>query len=39
MIIYIIMNMTDYDYNYKHKHDYEGHIEPKPLIFKARLVL
>ena len=35
--IYMIMNMTNYDH--EHKHDHEGHIEPKPLIFKVRLVL
>jgi hypothetical protein len=41
----------DYNYDYKHKHKHEltgnchdykhnyGHVEPKPLIFKVRLVL
>jgi hypothetical protein len=42
-IMYMIMNMTSYDHKHKHKHehkhDHEGHIEPKPLIFKVRIVL
>jgi hypothetical protein len=32
----------DYDHDYDHDHDregHEGHIEPKPLIFKVRPVL
>ena len=39
--IYMIMNMTDYDHKHEHKHehDHEGHVEPKPIIFKVRLVL
>jgi hypothetical protein len=39
MIIYMIINITSYDHKHKHKHDHEGYIEPKPLIFKVRLVL
>jgi len=31
--------MTDYNYEYKYKYNHKGHIEPKPLIFKVRLVL
>jgi hypothetical protein len=31
--------MTDYNHEYKYKYDYKGYIEPKPLIFKVRLVL
>jgi hypothetical protein len=38
-----IMNMTRYDHKHKHEHEHEhdhkGHVEPKPLIFKVRLVL
>ena len=34
-IMYMIMNKTSYD----HEHDHEGHVEPKPLIFKVRPVL
>jgi hypothetical protein len=37
--IYMIINMTDYDHEHEHEHDHEGHVEPKPLIFKVRLVL
>jgi hypothetical protein len=35
MIMYMIMNMTSYDHEHKHEHDHEGHVEPKPLIFKV----
>jgi hypothetical protein len=35
----MIINMTDYDHEHEHEHDHEGHVEPKPLIFKVRLVL
>jgi ABC-type Zn2+ transport system substrate-binding protein/surface adhesin len=28
-----------HEHEHEHKHDHEGHIEPKPLIFKVRPVL
>jgi hypothetical protein len=36
-----IMNKTSYDHEHEHEHehDHEGHVEPKPLIFKVRPVL
>jgi hypothetical protein len=37
----MIMNKTRYDHEHEHEHehDLEGHVEPKPLIFKVRPVL
>jgi hypothetical protein len=29
----------EYNHKHKHKYDHEGYIEPKPIIFKVRLVL
>jgi hypothetical protein len=38
--MYMIMYMTSYGHDgHEHEHDDEGHVEPKPLIFKVRLVL
>jgi hypothetical protein len=35
----MIINITSYDHEHEHEHNHEGHVEPKPLIFKVRLVL
>jgi hypothetical protein len=33
------MTSYDYEHEHEHEHDHEGHVEPKPLIFKVRPVL